>query len=578
MFNNLNIAGKLSLLAASLLLLLFGMGLQGIYSASQAKDRLDQSLDTLSALMAVTSNNDDTTIDFKTQVQEWKNILLRGNNAKDYDTYLQAFNKQQAAVQQRLEKSKSLMANLGLETARVDELAQEHRALHTRYIEALKSYDANDDNSPRAVDKAVRGMDRKTAQGIDQLSELIGKESEKRISAVKASAQAQYAAARAVSLTGFVLSLAIGLLLVVRITRSITHPLGEAVHIAQAVATGDLTRDVEVKSRDETGLLMQSLKDMIGSLRKIVGEVRAGTESIRTAADEIAQGNTNLSQRTEEQASTLEQTASSMEELTTAVRENSQSADNANGLAQQANQAAAQGGAVVGAVVHTMKEIQDSSKKIGDIIGVIDSIAFQTNILALNAAVEAARAGEQGRGFAVVAAEVRTLAQRSAGAAKEIKTLIGNSLQKVDSGTRQVEDAGNTMNEIVASVEKVTAIIERISTASREQAAGIEQVNTAVGQMDQVVQQNAAVVEQAAAVAEAMQATAQQLYAAVGVFKLGGATPAPTVAFEHARRAQATAPLITKIPQTTPGIAASNAARLGRKPQAKADDGEWKEF
>jgi methyl-accepting chemotaxis protein len=460
----------------------------------------------------------------------------------------------------------------------VDELVQEHRGLHTRYLEALKSYDAKDDNSPRVVDKAVRGMDRKTAQGIDQLSELIGKESQKRAQAVKETAQSEYLAARVVSLTGFVLSLAIGLLLVIGITRSITRPLGEAVQIAQAVSTGDLTRDVEVKSRDETGLLMQSLRDMIVSLRKIVGEVRAGTESIRTASDEIAQGNTNLSQRTEEQASTLEQTASSMEELTTAVRENSQSADNANGLAQQANQAAAQGGAVVGVVVHTMKEIQDSSKKIGDIIGVIDSIAFQTNILALNAAVEAARAGEQGRGFAVVAAEVRSLAQRSAEAAKEIKALIVNSVQKVDGGTRQVEEAGKTMHGIVSAVEKVTAIIERISSASREQAAGIEQVNTAVSQMDQVVQQNAAVVEQAAAVAEAMQATAQQLYAAVGVFKLGGTAPAPTAAFEHARRAQPTASLMPKIPQTTPGIAAANAARLGRTPQAKADDGEWKQF
>jgi methyl-accepting chemotaxis protein len=312
--------------------------------------------------------------------------------------------------------------------------------------------------------------------------------------------------------------------------RAISAPLTKAVGLANQVAAGDLTANIDVTSTDEFGTLLTALKTMNRNLTRMVHEIRGSADSIRNAAEEASAGNANLSQRTEEQASTLEETASSMEELTSAVRENTRSADSANALAKAANKVAAQGGVVVSAVVTTMNEIQESAKKISDIISVIDSIAFQTNILALNAAVEAARAGEQGRGFAVVAAEVRALAQRSADAAKEIKMLIGNSVQKVETGTRQVEDAGKTMSEIVVSVEKVTAMIDQISSASRQQADGIEQVNRAVGQMDQVVQQNAAVVEQAAAAAESMQENAQLLVQSVSAFKLNRVALIPSAA------------------------------------------------
>jgi methyl-accepting chemotaxis protein len=313
---------------------------------------------------------------------------------------------------------------------------------------------------------------------------------------------------------------AIGVVCAWRITRSITQPLQGAVAIAKTVAVGDLSSRIAVTGTDETAELLDALQHMNDSLVKIVGEVRQGTDAIATASGEIATGNFDLSSRTEQQASSLEETASSMEELTATVKQNADNARQANQLAVAASDVAIRGGDVVAQVVETMDSINASSKKIVDIISVIDGIAFQTNILALNAAVEAARAGEQGRGFAVVASEVRNLAQRSAGAAKEIKTLIADSVEKVDAGSKLVEQAGATMDEVVSSVKRVTDIMGEITAASHEQSAGIEQVNQAISQMDQVTQQNAALVEQAAAAAESMQDRAKALADAVSVFKL----------------------------------------------------------
>jgi methyl-accepting chemotaxis protein len=305
-----------------------------------------------------------------------------------------------------------------------------------------------------------------------------------------------------------------------RLTRGITVPLGQAVDIAVAVANNDLTSRIEVHSNDETGRLLGALRTMNQGLVNIVTEVRNGTESISTASSEIAAGNLDLSSRTEEQASSLEETAASMEELTSTVRQNADNARQANQLAVKASEVAQRGGSVVSNVVATMEDINGSARKIVDIISVIDGIAFQTNILALNAAVEAARAGEQGRGFAVVASEVRTLAQRSATAAKEIKGLIDDSLSKVDAGSVLVTQAGMTMSEVVDSIQRVTDIMGEITSATVEQTSGIEQVNQAVSQMDQVTQQNAALVEQAAAAASALHEQAGALSASVAVFKL----------------------------------------------------------
>jgi methyl-accepting chemotaxis protein len=312
----------------------------------------------------------------------------------------------------------------------------------------------------------------------------------------------------------------LGILLGWFITRSITRPMLEAVKIAQTVAAGDLTTRIEVSSSDETGQLMQALKDMNDSLLNIVDQVRTGTDTIASASSQIANGNLDLSSRTEQQASSLEETASSMEELTSTVKQNADNARQANSMAKSASEVASQGGAVVAQVVDTMSAINDSAKKIVDIISVIDGIAFQTNILALNAAVEAARAGEQGRGFAVVASEVRNLAQRSAGAAKEIKALIGDSVEKVQEGTKLVDQAGATMNEVVESVKRVTDVISEIASASQEQSSGIDQINIAITEMDDVTQQNAALVEQAAAAAASLEDQAAKLAQVVSVFKI----------------------------------------------------------
>jgi methyl-accepting chemotaxis protein-1 (serine sensor receptor) len=315
--------------------------------------------------------------------------------------------------------------------------------------------------------------------------------------------------------------------------RGIGAALAEAVRLARSVAAGDLTQDVRIERHDEIGQLLAALDAMNRSLAGIVGDVRRGTDTIAAASDQIAAGSQDLSARTEQQATSLEETAASMEELTSAVKHNADNARQANTLAAAASGVAGRGGDVIRAVVGTMGEISASSRRIAEIIGVIDGIAFQTNILALNAAVEAARAGEQGRGFAVVATEVRNLAQRSAAAAREIKHLIDHSVERVEAGGRLVEQAGATMHEIVASVHRVTDIMGEITSASAEQTAGIGQINVAVAQMDQVTQQNAALVEEAAAAAGAMRDEAKRLAASVGVFRTGtrhAAMPAPVPA------------------------------------------------
>ncbi|ATD61053.1 MAG: methyl-accepting chemotaxis protein [Janthinobacterium svalbardensis] len=323
-------------------------------------------------------------------------------------------------------------------------------------------------------------------------------------------------------LTLAALALGFGVVCAWVLTMGIVRPLRTAVDIARKVADGDLTAQIDASAQDETGQLLQALKDMNTSLLNIVGEVRSGTDSIATSSTQIAAGNQDLSSRTEEQAGSLEETASSMEELTSTVKQNADNARQANQLAASAAQVAVKGGEVVAQVVGTMESINASSNKIVDIISVIDGIAFQTNILALNAAVEAARAGEQGRGFAVVASEVRNLAQRSASAAKEIKTLIGASVEQVNAGSMLVAQAGSTMNDIVDSVQRVSDIITEITAASSEQSVGIDEINRAIGQMDAVTQQNAALVEESAAAAESMQHQAHNLAQVVSVFKLNG--------------------------------------------------------
>ncbi|RJF96834.1 methyl-accepting chemotaxis protein [Noviherbaspirillum cavernae] len=415
-----------------------------------------------------------------------------------------------------------------------------------------------------------------------ELAEL-SRQKEQEAHAAAEDATALYQSSRTLMTVLVACGLLMSVVLGVLITRNLTGKLGGepdyAAEVANRIAHGDLSVPIETRSDDRTSLLF-AMKDMRESLVNIVAKVRSGTDTIATASSQIAAGNQDLSSRTEEQAGSLEETASSMEELTSTVKQNADNARQANALAVSASEVAARGGNVVSQVVDTMASINASSKRIVDIIGVIDGIAFQTNILALNAAVEAARAGEQGRGFAVVASEVRNLAHRSAAAAKEIKELIGNSVEKVDDGAKLVDQAGVTMQEVVESVKRVTDIMAEITAASAEQTAGIEQVNQAIIQMDRTTQQNASLVEQAAAASEAMQHQAGQLAQAVGVFKLDATyrnAPAP-VAGE--RRVPPVRPLNRSRAQkiASPAVSAITAQpRPLAKVQATTSE-EWEQF
>ncbi|RYC40987.1 methyl-accepting chemotaxis protein [Pectobacterium zantedeschiae] len=361
------------------------------------------------------------------------------------------------------------------------------------------------------------------------------------------------------AITG-VLSAIIGVLIAWVLTRSIVQPLARAVRATQAVAAGDLTHNVQPEGRDEAAQLLHALQDMTVRLRSIVGEVRQGSESIAGASSQLAAGNIDLSSRTEEQASALQETAASIEQLSSTVRQNADNARQANQLAQSTTQQAQSGGQLVTEVVETMGAIDSSSKKIVDIIGVIDSIAFQTNILALNAAVEAARAGEQGRGFAVVASEVRSLAQRSASAAKEIKELIDRSVQTVEAGNRLVVQAGVSIQDIVNGVRKVSDLVGEISSASNEQTMGIEQVNVAVNQMEVTTQQNASLVNEASAATQSLQQQAAQLAETVSQFRLGGGHQ------------------IVRTPTAAPSLTLQPALAAPSKSGISAGEGDWTSF
>jgi methyl-accepting chemotaxis protein len=402
-------------------------------------------------------------------------------------------------------------------------LANEIRAAQQRYYDAVANLLSASRGGAAKAEEAKAAYLGESRKSFNALMDVLDRDIEHQTrggDAAYKQSQDAYSQTRLAVIGMLTVAVGIGAILAWLISRSITAPIARAVVVAETVASGDLTSDVRADSSDETGQLLLALKKMNDSLVAIVGQVRNSSDSIATGSSQIATGNADLSQRTEEQASNLQQTAASMEQLTATVKQNADTARQATQLAGSASSAATEGGRVVSQVVSTMGDITQSSRKIADIIGVIDGIAFQTNILALNAAVEAARAGEQGRGFAVVASEVRSLAQRSASAAKEIKILIGESVDKVENGSKLVEEAGHSMNEIVVQVKRVNDLIGEISAASTEQSTGIGQIGEAVAQLDQVTQQNAALVEESAAAAESLKHQAASLAQTVAVFKV----------------------------------------------------------
>ncbi|EIJ46437.1 methyl-accepting chemotaxis protein [Herbaspirillum sp. GW103] len=511
-FKNLNIGKRLGIAFAFLVLVIVGVVALALSRLSEINQALDHVVNDrykkVAMINTIAGNTDDIA----------RSILTRfvSTSQEEIASEIAEANKLVAENNELYQKLTSLIIRPKAKS-QLDKVIQSRNEYTSVMNEVVRLQELGQrENASELLRTKMKPLQRKYIQELDRLSDT----QQELMNESVAEANQDYESTRLIMVFSGLAAATLAALIAFYISRGITVPLNRAVSVAEQVAAGDLTAEIKQSQKDETGRLLQALAMMNQKLKDIVKEVRHGTDAMVTASSQIATGNLDLSSRTEEQASSLEETASSMEELTSTVKQNAEHSRNASTLASRSSQIAQQGGDVVAKVVQTMSSINESSNKIVDIISVIDSIAFQTNILALNAAVEAARAGEQGRGFAVVASEVRVLAQRSATAAKEIKELIQNSVDKVNSGTQLVAEAGQTMTEVVASIQQVTNIVTEISDATREQSDGIEQVNQAVMQMDQVTQQNAALVEEAAAAAQSMQDQAQRLSKVVSVFRI----------------------------------------------------------
>ncbi|HEX8479191.1 MAG TPA: methyl-accepting chemotaxis protein [Telluria sp.] len=555
--SNMKVGQRLGLGFSLVLLLLVAVTVTGIMRMAQIQDRLDH---------VVSVNNVVTrlVVDMRNNVNDRLNSLRTLTLMTTTDEMEPELDRFKVQTGKYDELKKKLSARFALESsaqekALMSQIDTAEGAAMPAIAKASGLYLANKaEDATRVMIKEVRPVQKKWMEGLDQLASMEDKQNAQS----QIDAGAAFASARNFMLMLLAVAVAIGIAAAFAITRSLLRQLGAepgyTAKIATSIAHGDLAVAIDTRHA-VAGSLLVEMKNMRGSLVDIVGQVRAGTETIGTASREIAAGNIDLSSRTEMQASSLEKTASAMEELTSTVKQNADNAREANLLAASASEVARKGGEVVSQVVDTMGSINTSANKIVDIIGVIDGIAFQTNILALNAAVEAARAGEQGRGFAVVASEVRNLAQRSAAAAKEIKTLIGDSVEKVERGSKLVGQAGVTMDEVVASVKRVTDIMGEIANASQEQSAGIAQVNLSIIEMDGMTQQNAALVEQAAAAAQSLQDQAGELQRVVSVFRL--------IEGEAEYQAPA-APAVPKTPVASRAVAVRPAPAAATAPRA----------
>jgi len=509
----LKLTKKLPLAFGGVLLLAMGASTLELHALNGSIDAYQK---TIGVDYAAAQSTASMLIDFKIQVQDWKDVLLRGRDPDSRQRYWSEFEGQEAKVQQTAATLLALLPE-GQARAQVAQFAQAHRTMGENYRHGLAAFEAANFD-PTAGDASVKGMDRAPSDLLLQARDSV-------IEGARASlAQAELRRAHASRLSGVLLAVLLcgGILVGMLISRSITGPLREALKVAQAIAAGNLTGTIAVRSRDETGDLMRALKEMNGGLLGIVSEVRRATDLIAANSGQIATGNQELSVRTEQQAASLEETASSMEELTSTVKQSAERALIASEHVAMTSGVVSEGRATFEKAIHIMGAIDASSARIVDIIGVIDGIAFQTNLLALNAAVEAARAGEEGRGFAVVAAEVGNLARRSAEAASQIKSIIHESSTQVKSGVILVQAAGKAMEDVLVSVKRITDIMQEATATGREQSAGIEQINVAIAQIDEVTQRNAALVEEASAAATTMHNQAQLLARAVAQFDIGG--------------------------------------------------------
>ena len=589
--NNMKVGSRLALGFALVLVLLVAVTVVGVLRMAQIQDRLEQ-------VVSVNNVSTGLVVDMRNNVGDRVaslRVLTLMTDPADMEPEMNKFKAQTEKYNESQRKLSAIFAAHASDAEKklLAQIKEYEGAAMPAIAKAAELYLANNAmDATRVMIKEVRPVQKKWTEALDQLAVLEEKQNAQ--SAVDA--QTAFANARNFMLVMLVVAVVLGAAAAWFITRSLLKQLGGepgyTAKIAGSIAHGDLSIAIDTKESDRGSLLVE-MKEMRNSLVGIVEQVRRGTETIGTASREIAAGNIDLSSRTELQASSLEKTASAMEELTSTVKQNADNAREANALAATASDVARKGGDVVSQVVGTMGEINSSASKIADIIGVIDGIAFQTNILALNAAVEAARAGEQGRGFAVVASEVRNLAQRSAAAAKEIKTLIGDSVEKVERGTKLVGQAGVTMDEVVTSVKRVTDIMSEIANASAEQSAGIEQVNLSIIEMDSMTQQNAALVEEAAAAAQSLQDQAGELARVVSIFKLeegeqfqfepAAPAPAATTAIVPRPAAKRPAPPALKKPAAKPAAPSADKADEGaaakpKKSTAAAGSDEWEEF